>query len=436
MNEHRIDHLGNRSPLTLSTRRGLLKVSLGSALGALLAPSLPTAFGADNRSSKPTNAKSVILIWLQGGPFQHDSFDPKESRDDDLALKFGPIPTTAPNIKLASCLPKLAQQAQHLAIIRSMSGLELEHNLAIYHTQTGYRNSGPIRAPSIGSIVSHELGATTTEGLPAYISISHPGHPSGYFGPAYKPTVIWDPTQPPQNLGLPEGVSPEIFQKRLRLLQAVESGAIGDSANALTKRFESGRDAAVRFMSSKYRVAFDLEREPPATRTAYGETKFGKGCLLARRLIETGVRFVQVCHENFDQHTQHYPKQTELFQDLDHGMAMLINDLKVRGLLDQTIVVAAGEFGRTPKMNSSAGRDHWVNGYSIALAGGGFKGGYTYGSTLKKGQDVDENPVSVPDFLATLCTAVGLDPETEYHDELQRPIKLVDNGQVIDELLA
>ena len=189
-------------------------------------------------------------------------------------------------------------------------------------------------------------------------------------------------------------------------------------------------------MRSKYRTAFDLTQESDSLRDAYGRSKFGQGCLLARRLVEVGVRFVQVLHDNFDQHIDHYPKQEDLMRELDNGMAHLIADLKFRGLLDSTAIVATGEFGRTPKMNKNKGRDHWVNGYSVAVAGGGFKEGYAYGKTTPDGSDIDKNPVTIPDFMATLCHTLGIDPEREYLDQFNRPIKLVDDGQVIENLLA
>ena len=435
MNQHQWNHAACASSLTLQTRRGVLKVSLATALSSLLGPTLGRVFAKDQ--GKTTNEKSIILLWLEGGPFQHESFDPKATDDERLAIQYKPILTSVPGIRFAASLPKLARHAHHMSVIRSMVGSEMEHNLAQYHMQTGWRNTGPISAPAIGSIVAHELGTqpmqrAQPDGLPAFISIGRAGYSSGHFGPAYKPTVVWDPNQPPENLGLPSGVTPEILDRRLSLLQAVEDGQL---RAPLQTRFSAGRRSAVKFMRSSQRAAFDLNKESNKVRDEYGRSRFGQGCLLARRLVEAGVRFVQVTSENFDQHADHYPRQIDLFTQLDQGMSRLLDDLEQRGLLENTIVVAAGEFGRTPTFNGNKGRDHWIQSYSVAMAGGGFQGGAVHGSTRLDCTDVEEDPTSIPDFMATLCTAAGIDPNREYHDRFDRPIKLVDNGRVVDYLL-
>ena len=402
----------------------------------MLGPTLPQVFA--HGDAQPTgNDKSVILLWLDGGPFQHDSFDPKTANDSELAFRFKPVSTTADGIQLASCLPKLAGQAHHLAIIRSMQAAEMEHNQAQYHMQTGWRSIGPIQAPALGSLVSHELAQQTmlranADGLPVYISIGHAGFSAGYLGAAHRPTIVWDPNQPPENLGIPAGVSPEVFQRRLDLLTLVEQGQPMD---ARTHYFQAGREGAAQFMQSKQRAAFDLSGEPDKIRDRYGRSRMGQGCLLARRLVEAGVRFVQVAHEGMDQHEDAYPKHEELLRQMDQAMAQLIGELNQRGMLQDTIVVAAGEFGRTPKMNPNRGRDHWIDGFSVAVAGGGFAGGVVYGSTEPHG-GIATDPVTIPDFMATLCHAAGIDPDKEYIDDFNRPIKLVDDGRVIQEILA
>ncbi len=430
-------HALHRSPLTLVTRRGAIKASMGTALGALLGPTLPSAFAGTDRSEVGrAGRKSVILLWLEGGPCQQDSFDPKTSTDDRFGYIFRPMPTTSPEVQLSSCLPRLARQGHELCIVRSMISPENEHSQAQYFMQTGWRITGTLKAPAIGSIVARELGTESEIGLPAFVSIGTPGFPAGYFGPAYRPTVVWDPNAPPENLGLPQGVSPETFGRRLQLLQSVEEGR---PPSTLGGRFHSGRDAALRLMRSEHLSAFDLSREPQNVLDAYGKSKFERGCLLARRLVESGVRFVQVRHGEhggYDTHVKHYPAHEHLLREFDGAMAQLLDDLKVRGLLDSTVVIAAGEFGRTPTVNGQKGRDHWLKGWSLAVAGGGFRGGFVYGKTEESGMDVAMDPVTVPDFMATLCHAIGIDPEKEYHDDLGRPNKLVDDGNVIRELLS
>ena len=435
MNSHSLHHNGAEAPLSVMTRRGVLNMSVGATISALFGPKLSNAFCAD--SAAQNNEMSMILLWLQGGPFQQETFDPKDCSDDKLALKFKPIRTTSPDIQLASCMPNMAQLGHHLTIFRSLLGFEMEHTLAEYHMQTGYRNTGPIQAPALGSIVAHELGdlamqRVNSDGLPPYISICRSGYSPGHFGSAYKPTIVWDPNQPPENLGLPSGVSMDDFNRRLNLVRSLELGG----ERPLTQRFSTARESAVRFMQSSQRGAFDLAKESASKREAYGPSDFGQGCLLARRLVESGVRFVQVTSENWDQHADHYPKQERLIRELDQGMASLITDLDERDLLQHTVVVAMGEFGRTAVMNAAKGRDHWVKGYSICTAGGGFAPGRVYGATRPKGDDVDADPVSIPDFMATLLTSVGIDPEAEYYDKFERPIKLVDEGRVIREVLS
>ena len=426
-------HFSHQTPLTLSTRRGVLKVSLGAAIGTLLGARRGGASDDEPLDRSRGRARSVILLWLEGGPSQIDTFDPKAAADSTLGLKHRPQHTATPELLFADGMPHLSQQAGEMTVIRSMLGAEMEHTLAQYHVQTGWRNTGIIEPPSMGALVAHEIGATKENGLPGYICIDHPGFTPGYLGVDFAATIVPDPTKRPENLALPAGVTPAVFRRRLRLLETVQSSGRED-APAL--QLASGREGALRFMSSKYRAAFDLEREAERDRDAYGRTRFGQGCLLARRLVEAGVSFVQVKLANFDTHTEHYPRHDGLVTQLDRGMARLIADLKARGLLDSTVIVAAGEFGRTPRMNKNGGRDHWIKGYSVALAGGGFKRGFGYGRTMENAADIAENPVTIPDFMATLCHTLGIDPDKEYYDTFRRPIRLVDEGHVIYDLLA
>jgi uncharacterized protein (DUF1501 family) len=403
----------------------------------MMGPTLSSAF-AGEAGRHYDAGKSVILLWLEGGPFQTDTFDPKKSSDDKLGYRYRPVSTSSPDLEIAESLPLLAGQGNELAVIRSMVSVEFDHSPAQYYMHTGWRGTGALQAPAIGSIVSHELGAQRGADLPAFVSIGRSGFPSGYFGPAHQPTVVWDPEQPPENLGLPAGVSAESFARRLQYLKALEAG---DPTRTFADRFRAGRQEAVRFMRSKHRSAFDISRESEQVRDGFGRTQFGDSCLLARRLVESGVRFVQVRHTgeesaNYDTHENHYALHDPLIRQLDRGMSQLIVDLKLRGMLESTVVIAAGEFGRTPTINGNQGRDHWTKGFSIAIAGGGFRGGCSYGSMNATGQEIDSNPVSVPDFLATLCHAIGIDHDKEYVDDFNRPIKLVDEGRVITEILG
>jgi uncharacterized protein (DUF1501 family) len=272
----------------------------------------------------------------------------------------------------------------------------------------------------------------SADGIPSFVSIAHTGYHAGYLGPAFQPVYVADPNRPPENLDLPKGISTDVFRKRLQLLETIENA----NHTPLARQFRDGRQTAVAFMNSRNRVAFDLDKEQDALRDQYGRNNMGQGCLLARRLVEVGVRFVQINQGGYDTHSDHYPAQENLLRDLDKSMSTLIVDLERRGLLKHTVVIAAGEFGRTPKMNPNKGTDHWFKGYSVAVAGGGFQRGTVYGSTPPDGNGVSENPVTIPDFMATLMHTLGINPEKEYHDSFDRPIKLVDEGRILKALLT
>ncbi|MDH3717428.1 MAG: DUF1501 domain-containing protein [Planctomycetota bacterium] len=437
MNHHLRHHLDHHVPVRGVSRRGAIQMSIGAALASVLGPTLPRVFGAEGEKKEPRE-NSVILLWLKGGPFQQDSFDPKETADEKLALKFKPMATAADGLQLAACLPNLAEQAAQLTLIRSLRGELKEHTLASYHVQTGYRPTGPIQAPAMGSIVSQELGRRPAQqapahGLPLFISIGHAGFSPGHYGPPGQPFVVWDPTAPPDQLGLPIGISVQRQKQRLAWLRGLEEGR---PANSVSRNITAGREAALAFMNSTRRDAFDLSREPAERRDAYGRSKFGQGCLLARRLVESGVRFVQVQLDNFDHHENHYPQHEKLMTQLDQGMSALITDLGERQLLDHVTVLALGEFGRTPVLNNKKGRDHWIEGFSAAIAGGRFQRGQVYGATSADGREITDRPVTIPDFMATLLHSLAIDPEKEYIDQFERPIKLVDHGQVHHELLS
>ena len=236
------------------------------------------------------------------------------------------------------------------------------------------------------------------------------------------------------NLGLPDGVSPAAYARRLSWLKAIDQGAPPSEA---ARSIAAGRRTALSFMRSKQRTAFDLGHEPEKLRAEYGrDDQFGQGCLLARRLVESDARFVQVELQSFDQHENHYPTHEKLMRRLDQGMGALVRDLADRGLLMNTVVMAVGEFGRTPRINKTLGRDHFIHGFSVGLAGGGFKPGFAYGATSDDGMEIRDNPVTVPDLLATLCHSIGIDPEKEFTDQFGRPIRLVDHGRIVHKLLA
>jgi uncharacterized protein (DUF1501 family) len=338
-------------------------------------------------------------------------------------------------------VPQLARQMHRLAVLRSVNSPENEHNRAQFYANTGYRALGTLDNPSLGAMVSHELGPqpmtrADREGLPAFISIGHTGWGPGFLGVENSPFVVWDPNRPPDNLGLPAGVDDARIQQRLAMLKTFEEGHPVTGGTKLADERELSRNEARRFMTSSKVKAFDLSGEPDVLRDAYGRNTFGQGCLLARRLVEAGVRFIQVHQGGWDSHANNFPAHSHLLPILDAGMATLLNDLSSRGLLDNTIVLCMGEFGRTPRINNAAGRDHHPHAWSLALAGGGIAGGQVVGASDRSGLKVADRPVTIPDLFATICRLLNVDAHQEFIAAAGRPVKLVDKGNVIDDLVA
>lgn len=295
-------------------------------------------------------AKSVILLWMAGGPSQIDTFDPKP--DAATGGVFKAISTDVPGIQICEHLPLLAKQMKDLAIIRSMHSKEANHDRARYFTHTGHLPSGTADHPSFGALVANELSRKANS-FPAYVSINGPAIGSGSLGVRFAPLVITDPDVPLDNLTTPT-----------------------ESADA---------------------------------RKRYGNTRIGAGCLMARRLVENGVRFVEVEMGGWDTHEDNFNTTRNLLQQLDPAFSSLIADLRSRGMLNSTLVVWMGEFGRSPQINSKGGRDHWPHSWSAVVAGGGIKGGQVIGSTDNQGCEITDSPVSVPDLQATLCKRLGID---------------------------
>ena len=341
-----------------------------------------------------------------------------------------------------------------MAVIRSMSTKEGEHGRATFLLRTGYQPTGPIQYPTLGSIVAKELGAEDAP-LPNFVSIGpsrffNPAAFSpGFLGPQYAPLVVGDGNgffQPGndyeqalkvQDIDLPGGVDRAHADARLDLLQAMESDFLADHPGIAPLSHKTAYDRAVKLMRTSANKAFHLNEEAPALRDAYGRNLFGQGCLLARRLVERGVPFVEVtlagvrdanAFYNWDSHQQNFQAVRKLSEVLDPAWGTLMEDLKQRGLLDSTLIVWMGEFGRTPRINGAQGRDHYPNAWSTVLAGGGIKGGQAFGKTSADGNKVETRPVSVSDFLATVCLALGIDPLKQNNSNVGRPIRIVEKG--------
>ncbi|WP_394847681.1 DUF1501 domain-containing protein [Pendulispora brunnea] len=408
------------SAMHFSRRQGLV-----GGLAALMTMALRAEAGAEPKAG--AKAKACIVLWLNGGPSHVDTFDPKPGG------RFKAIKTRARDLWLAEHLPRLADHGDKLAVIRSMTSKEGNHDRARYLMHTGYIPNPTVRHPSFGAWVSREIGATSPE-LPNFVSIAGPSMGPGFLGLQHGPFIVDDPAKKPANVELPAAVDEARFQRREGALRAMEARFDLDDPQI------SGRQAvyeqATRLMHSPKLAVFDIEQEPEAVRKAYGDTKFGRGCLLARRLVESGVKLVEVVLDGWDTHQDNFERTRKLMGTLDPALSSLLAELHARKLLDSTLVVCMGEFGRTPHINAKEGRDHHPAAWSAVLAGGGIRGGQVYGKTDNEGAKVVERPVTVPNLFATLTTQLGIDPHKMVTSPIGRPIGVTDEGEPIRELMT
>jgi hypothetical protein len=409
-------------------RRGFL------ALAGLswLAPVGPLLAGQAERSREP--ARSLILLWLAGGPSQLETFDPHPGTS--IAGGTKAISTAAKGIELADGFEQLAAQMGSVALIRSIVSKEGDHERGTYMMKTGFRPETTIEHPSIGAICCHELPPGRTD-IPRHISILPGRWPSrgGYLGGEYDAFLVDDPKSKlpdvTAHVGGPRGLA------RVTDLDVVERAfARGRSARVQATLHRETIARARVMMTSEQLKAFDVSQEPAGVVAAYGDSPFGRGCLAARRLIEVGVRCVEVTLDGWDTHVNNHEIHRKLVKQLDPAFAALLRDLAQRKLLDRTIVLCCGEFGRTPKINPLGGRDHWPTGFSLALAGGGLRGGLALGATDPAGAQDPVQPIAAHDVHATILKALNLDPAKENIAPItSRPVKLSE-GRPILELLG
>ncbi len=390
--------------------------------------------------------KACILLFMQGGPSQFETFDPKPGVPTGGPTKA--IKTAVPGIDIAQDWDQTAKAMKDIAIIRSMTAKEGNHQRAQYQLHTGYLPSGAIKYPSLGAIVAseHEVSGRVMAGfdLPHFVSIGTGAlNGSGFLGAKYAPYIVQDPNKMPANSELPDRVSSERLQRRLKLMDKLEVD-FKETGNAqlLVKEHRELYATAERMVLSPRLKAFNLDEESKAHRDRFGRTPFGQGCLLARRLVQTGVTFVEVlCNNsgdpiNWDTHKDNFSGHTKLAGLADPAFASLVEDLKTHGMLENTLVVCMGEFGRTPQINPRTGRDHYPNAFSIALAGGGIKGGQVIGDTGGTGVAVVQRPVTIPDLFSSFYKALGINPRKELMSSVGRPVKILEGGEVVKELFA
>ncbi len=414
------------------SRRGFLKFGMGGFLGLIAMQHLQMSAFAQIDDIVP-RAKHCIVLFMNGGPSQVDTFDPKPG-----TLNGGPfkaISTSAKGIQFSEHLPLLAEQAHHLSIIRSMVSREGNHERARYLLHTGYAPTGSVKHPTLGSIASYYLSDETFD-LPNCVNINSPTFSSGFLKAEHDPFVVNDPMKPIEDLKYPQQMDARRFRQRLQMLSDLEDDFLKKRTNRSTEAHEAIYKKADKLINSPHAKAFDLSDEPMALREAYGMNRFGGGCLMARRLVEAGVKFVEISLDGWDTHQNNFEQVKNLLKTVDPAFSTLVKDLAERGLLDKTLVLWLGEFGRTPQINNNDGRDHFPNGWSAVLAGGGIRGGQVIGATTEDGAGVVERPVSVPDLFASLCFALGIDYNRQNYSRAGRPIRVVENGSVVKELFA
>jgi hypothetical protein len=416
------------------TRRAFLGTGILGTLGLALSPAVQRALA---REGPGRRARACILLWLNGGPSHIDTFDPKPGSDTNGPFKA--IPTSVPGLQFSEHLPKLAAQARHLAVIRSMTSREQDHERAYQYLHTGNPRDETVDFPSLGAVVARRWSAEDGD-LPAFVSINGSSAGPGFFGIDFAPHVITDLDTPLENVSLPEGVDADRVRRRMQGLHALNEGfarRVDPQRVAVHERFGA---RALRLRQSPALKAFDLSTEKPEVLARYGavgdEPAFGKACIMARRLVEHGVRFVEVQLDGWDTHADNFNAVAALLKHLDPAFAALVGDLGDRRLLDETLVLCMGEFGRTPQINGMVGRDHWSDAFSVVLAGGGTRGGQAVGSSDARGARVKTRPVTVPDLYASLLAAFGIDARKTYRSTGGRPVRLADRGKVVNELFG
>lgn len=408
----------------LSHINGIMALSSSSIL-------FQNAILANANKLKKQN-KSTILLWMSGGPSTIDIWDLKP--DSPSGGQFKPISTNVDGIQICEHLPLLSKKMDNLSIIRSMSTREADHGRGRYYMHTGYVPNPNIEHPSYGSVISHELLKNTMSqiGIPPFISIGGTSIGPGFLGATYAPLVV-DYNGTIRNIQ--SSIDRQILQQRLDFLAVIENKFIQEKRGELADSHAKMLNKTVDLMLGPYTEVFNVNKEPQNIRERYGNTPFGKGCLMARRLVEIGVPFIEVELGGWDNHMDIFTTLPDKLSQMDMGMSALIEDLIGRGLYETTNIIWMGEFGRTPDINKNAGRDHWARSWSAVVGGGKLKQGIVVGETNEDGKKVITEPYSSEDLMATVLKSLDISLETTFTSKNGRPMKIANSGKVIRELI-
>ena len=384
-----------------------------------------------NAADMVRNQKAAILLWMGGGPSTIDIWDLKPG--SSTGGPFRPIATNG-DVQICEHMPLMAKNMDKVSIVRSMSTREADHTRGRYYMHTGYVPNPSIKHPSYGSVIAHQLGSQRTElEIPSFISVGGGSEGPGFLGMAYSPFSVAANGRV-RNLNL--GITPDRLNSRIQALKLMENGFINEKRGIPANEHAKMIGKTLSLMSSKQMEAFRVEKESSEIKERYGNNNFGKGCLLARRLVETGVPFVEVNLGGWDMHQNVFDTlQNRKLPELDQGMSALLEDLKQRGMLDSTAVIWMGEFGRTPNINGNTGRDHWARSWSVVAGGAGMKPGVAIGQTSEDGKKVEGQSYSSEDLMATVCKSLGIDLSTTFTSTSGRPMKIANSGKLIEGLI-
>lgn len=409
---HFMSHLAGASALTGTA------LALGQTLRA-------------NAQEMQRNQKAAILLWMGGGPSSIDLWDMKPGAN--TGGPFRPISTNG-DVQICEHLPMMAQNMDKMSIVRSMSTREADHMRGRYYMHTGYVPNPNVKHPSYGSVIAHQLGTQRPElEIPAFISVGGESEGPGFLGMAYSPFSV-NSSGRVRNLNL--GISPDRMASRMQALKLMENDFIDQRRGIAANEHAKVLGKTLSLMTSSQMEAFRVEKEPTDVKERYGDTNFGRGCLMARRLVEAGVPFVEVNLGGWDNHQNIFNTlENQKLPELDRGMSALLEDLAQRGMLDTTAVMWMGEFGRTPNINGNTGRDHWARSWSVLAGGAGMKPGVAIGQTNEDGTRVQGQSYSSEDLMATVCKSLDIDLETTFTSTSGRPMKIANSGKLIEGLI-